>query len=74
MSTPFQLRKLLVTASNLSEGTVFSVSKIRQLFSQSEHRDRLDPCPSPVGFCSFFKDPAPFRATSLLKQIKEAYS
>ena len=45
--------------SNLLEGTLFAVWKIRQCFSQSEHRDKLNPSPplpSPVCFNLLFKD------------------
>ena len=42
--------------NNMLEGTLYAAWKIRQFFSQSEHRDRLDPSPSPVSFHSLFKD------------------
>ena len=33
----------VILPSNLLERTLFAVWKIRQFFSQSEHRDRLNP-------------------------------
>ena len=50
------LIKRLATTKHLLEGTLFAVWKIRQFFSQSEHRDRLDLSPPSVCFHLLFKD------------------
>ena len=45
--------------SNLLEGTLLAVWKIRQFLLQHEHRDRLNPSTTPVCFHLLFKDSLP---------------
>ena len=50
---PFNKEIFQQLANNLSEWTLFAVWKIRQFFSQNEHRDRFDP-PFPCSFSFAF--------------------
>ena len=62
------LIKRLATTKHLLEGTLFAVWKIRQFFSQSEHRDRLDPLPL---FIRSLRSPSPSSTTNpLLKRVR----
>ena len=67
------LIKRLATTKHLLEGTLFAVWKIRQFFSQSEHRDRLNPSPPLplfVFICSLRTSLSPSTTNPLLKRVR----